>query len=150
MSSEAWTSLLEASSKRPSLRRLSDAELELVCSRVSQRFVNDADSPWWWTSLRGTVTTISYSGPMAADAITKLVRSDETPVVLVLTNEHPRPAGAVEGPLRDVLAAVSDSIGFEYLLTTPDAAWVLFDTHHNELIYAQAEPANGPADTALT
>lgn len=122
------------------LRILHPAEAALVTGAVVERYVADPGATWWWDAPRdGIDRRVVEYGDDATNPwetlIEELVPPRET-YVLIVSDERPDPPGAVEGTLEALAGLAYLAVTFEWILTTPDAAFALFDTHHDALVLA--------------
>jgi hypothetical protein len=129
------------------LRVLHPAEAALVTRAVADRYVADADATWWWDAPRDGIErrVIEYGDDTTnpwETLIEELVPPRET-YVLIVSDERPDPPGAVEGTLEALAGLAYLAVTFEWILTTPDAAFALFDTHHDALVLATDARSGG-------
>jgi len=60
-------------------------------------------------------------------------------VRLVVTDDEPQPWPVFEGPLEEILVVLQETRYFEYFLVpgvNDGGRWIVFDTHHNQLVWA--------------
>ncbi|MEQ8766539.1 MAG: hypothetical protein RL885_21680 [Planctomycetota bacterium] len=127
----------EACSRHSGLAVLSDATLALALDRVADRFVNERDRVRWWTSLKGDIEVDSYG---TADGLTLLrerLRGVSSELTLVITDDDPPPWLGIRGELPELLSLLADLPCCEFFVFDDRQEWLLFDTHHNELIVAR-------------
>jgi hypothetical protein len=108
-----------------------------VAAKVITRFVADPTTNWWWSDLKTEHRTIHYDDN---GLVTLRSVIGEGQVVLLVTDESPTVRGAVLGPAAAVCDVVADCPGFEFAVTSPEAEWVVFDTHMNRLVVAGTLP----------
>ncbi|WP_314405432.1 hypothetical protein [Stenotrophomonas rhizophila] len=101
----------------------------------------NGDRVYWWAGLHRTPRRVPYddgsAGLALLDEVLGNLQLDE--VVLVATDEAPRP-----WPMwvlrRDELIALLEALPFfEYFVAAPDGRTLVFDTHHNELLIASLD-----------
>ena len=101
----------------------------------------DGDRVYWWGGLISPPRRMPYQNGSAGLALLNevLAALQMEEVVLVATDEAPRP-----WPMwvlrRDELIALLEALPFfEYFVAAPDGRTLVFDTHHNELLIASLD-----------
>jgi hypothetical protein len=118
------------------LQVLTVDELATLTSEIATRFVDDSSQRWWWTQLREQPEVLAYGEADGLAALTTVVGAHER-AVLVFTNEDPIPDGAIAGTVSDLIELLRASAGFEYAMVAEDFSWMIFDTHHNEILISR-------------
>ncbi|MDB5806243.1 MAG: hypothetical protein JWN73_3565 [Betaproteobacteria bacterium] len=109
-----------------------------VAAAVASAFVEDASKVWWWDSLHSQTLTINYGERDVFAELRKLIKQDER-VRLFVTDDEPPPWPAFEGLREEIFFLIGEQSYFEFFLVPANAiepAWVIFDTHHDQLIVA--------------
>lgn len=101
----------------------------------------DGDRVYWWAGLSRPPRRMPYedgsAGLALLDEVLAALQLEE--VVLVATDESPRP-WPMWGVRRDELIALLEALPFfEYFVAAPDGHTLVFDTHHNELLIASLD-----------
>jgi hypothetical protein len=98
-------------------------------------FVTDRETRWWWEALPGHVpiTSVAY-GDGDAWALFRKWLPDQRFFVLLVTDEEPAPAGAVDVRTADLAELVAKCPYFEYIVTDDATSFGISNTHHNNLI----------------
>lgn len=114
---------------------LESADALRLLDRIADTFVDDRARAWWWTSLSVPSVIIGYGDADGVDVLHRLL-DPGTVVVLFVTDDEPSPWPAVQGPFAALSAVLGEMRQFEYFAVDPDCRWIVFDTHHNELVVA--------------
>ncbi len=124
-----------------------DEEAEVI-QGVRDRFVIDEDVRWWWTSVKPESVTLHYGDANGLDSLRRLLPSGEV-VRLAITDDHFAPWPVIEGDVPSLLGLLGELSFFEFFVTSRTCDWVIFDTHHNDLVVAGAllEPARSLIDS---
>lgn len=117
----------------PAIRELDAQEADAFTQRIAQRYVDDADKIWWWDSLSQPSTTIEYGEALSLEIIGRLLAADSVAMLLVTDDREP-PWPLFTGTVKHLLEYLGEMWTTEYILADPDLNWLLFDTHHNELV----------------
>lgn len=107
-----------------------------IAERVARRHVNDRSRRWWWESIEQPTLIADYGSADGLATIRSWLEPRTDWLELVVTDDQSPPWIGLEGSRDSVLEAIGDVWLCEFFVTTPDAEWVLFDTHHNLLILA--------------
>jgi hypothetical protein len=111
-----------------------------VLAFVESKFIIDPDKTWWWESIRFPSRVIAYGETNVFSRLVELIGRDEI-VLLVVTDDEHRPWPVFKGPLHEVLGVIAEQRFFEYFLISgksPNPDWMIFDTHHNQLVVTGA------------
>ena len=120
------------------LRILLDHEAAPLLKALKSAFVGDEKSVWWWESLKVPCRSIEYDSEKSLDSLKSLLSEKGDILLLAVTNDDPPPWKVVEGRLDDLLEFVGELRYFEYFVTDASAAWIVFDTHHNQFVISDA------------
>lgn len=115
------------------ITRLSDDEATAILDRLAAAFIADQSSVWWWDALRTPGLTLHY-GKENGLAVLAEVLAGKTLVLLLVTDDEAAPWPVYAGSPNDIIGLLGDCRYFEYALAAIDASWMIFDTHHNELV----------------
>ncbi len=128
---------------RPDLRLLSRDEGDELAARVAARFISDPSRLWWWEALREPAATFAYEGEEGLAKLDAIVGEapGSDPLFLFITASNFPPWTVVAGKWDDLREFVGESGFFEFFVVNHGTDWVVFDTHHNEVIVAGAHPA---------
>lgn len=125
--------LLLSSRSFPRIRQLSSGDAAELCEHVATKFVRDPHAKWWWTVLGDGTTTHRYGDQDGLEVLEALLPAADE-VTLVVTDDESRPWPALRGPLGELLRMLREMRYVEFFVVPPDTGWVVFDTHHNELV----------------
>lgn len=90
---------------------------------------------WWWRLKSDNLTELLRS----------LIGTDDGQAYLLVTDDEPPPWPIYQGPWSALIGVVLEQHFFEYALVASDLSWIVFDTHHDELIVAgRARPSLRP------
>jgi hypothetical protein len=132
--SSVWNEVLVAAS-RIGLVVLEDQEFSYLIDGIRRRYLASRPSIWWWDSLKVPSRRIDY-GDNSGLARLRAILPDRNDLVLVATDEVAVPHGGVRGSAVQLVQLVGDCSGFEFAVVPPDLEWIVFDTHHSELVIA--------------
>ena len=128
--------LSEAHRASPSVRPVAASDTWLLVRSVADRFGLDAGATWMWAS-RDVVPSerVDYGADNGVwpSALARLVGARSSEPILVLT-EVEGPPIAVRGPLDGLLTFLHELPPLECFFVDDTLDWVVFDTHHDELI----------------
>lgn len=102
---------------------------------LSDTFVSNAAAQWWWESLRVPSKHFRYGSGDGISIMLELIKAEKSVVLVVTEDTHP-PLALYEGEPGAIVELIRECRFFEYALAAPDASWIVFDTHMNELIAA--------------
>ena len=117
------------------VKRLSDAAAQACIQQLQESFVKNVTPRWWWEALCVPSVRKSYGSDDGLSCLLSLVQSEPS-VVLVVTDDSDPPWVAYEGVPNSIVDVLRDCRFFEYAIAAPDASWIVFDTHLNELVIA--------------
>ncbi len=130
----------------------SNQSLDECLGEVAANFVEDLggryqrspNAAWWWQDLSTPSERVHYGDEDAILLI--LAKLDKSqPARLVITDDEAQPWPVVAGSVGELLKLVLDQRYFEYMLAAVDGSWIVFDTHHNELVFAGEFAGNVPS-----
>jgi hypothetical protein len=113
---------------------LSSAQSLAFVGRVGSKFVEDASSVLWWESLSRMPTVLPYGSESWLDVLRQALGVRGKRFLLAITDESPPPWSVFEADLDSLLHFLCELRYCEYFVSNPELDWVLFDTHHNEII----------------
>jgi hypothetical protein len=118
------------------LSELSSADSERFITRLGQLHMRSADAIWWWQDLKDRCEVVNYE-EADADALSLILSRlpKELPARLVITDDEPQPWPVIAGTVGTLVELIREQRYFEYMLAAESGSWVVFDTHHNELIF---------------
>lgn len=119
--------------KTPGGSRLSDAQAAELLDALAERVLRDDSVTWWWTALAVPHQTISYGDGDGLDELARIVPL-EARVLLVITDDEARPWPVFSGVASALLAVLRGVRFCEYFFVDPALSWLVFDTHHNQLV----------------
>lgn len=114
------------------LHEVSEAESRELLGAVAERHKRSWDARWWWCELP-EAEVLHYGDDEPARLILSRL-PPQTPARLVITDDESPPWPVIAGPLRNLLDLIGEHRFFEYMLAADDASWLIFDTHHNDLV----------------
>ncbi len=127
--------LLEHCQVAGGIRMLDPEEAAAAVERVAERHVLDRHRRWWWEALVPPVERIAYgSGDGLALLESRLGRARV--LLLAATDDEPPPWSVVCGTTRQIVELLRDCRWFEFWVSDDAASFVVFDTHHQELVIA--------------
>lgn len=118
-----------------SVRRLSGPAADACVDLLRDSFVETSGHRWWWDALRVPGSTHDYGSGDGLSYLLGLVQLEPTVLLFVTDDSHP-PWAVYEGPPKMIVDILRECRFFEYAMAAPDATWVIFDTHHNQLVIA--------------
>lgn len=116
-----------------SIMQLTNEEAELVKEQIVERYVQDPKKLWFWESLKGPVTRVTYGDEDGLELISRVIQGNPILYITLTDDEFP-PWPVLKGNKNDILGLISELRFFEYFITTPSFEWVIFDNHHNQLM----------------
>jgi hypothetical protein len=138
MNDELLTSIRKAATTRQTVRPLLPDEAAATAAETAGRYVRDPRLTWWWTAIAVPFATLPYADRNALSLIGELLGLTTAPKIpegtLFVTDDSPQPWPAFVGPVSELLLLIAEQPYFEYFLVDPCLEWVVFDTHHNELV----------------
>jgi hypothetical protein len=117
-----------------------EAVAHALAEQVRRRLGVAADAVWWWQAC-APLENIGASN-MGLHAALATLPGSEGSLFMFVSDDEPPPWPCVTGSAMALSALIAESPYFEYLIAPPDAAWVLFDTHDNQLLLWR-EPRGG-------
>lgn len=135
------TEVLEEVAAFESIVQLTCEEAQIVKEQIAGRYVQDHNKLWFWESLKGQASRITYDGEDGLALISKAILGNPTLYIALTDDEFP-PWPVLKGNKNDILGLISELRFFEYFLTIPPFEWVIFDNHHNQLIGVNIELEN--------
>jgi len=106
---------------------------EALVANLSEAFVTNDASQWWWQVLRVPSRRIEYGSGDGIAILFDLIKAENSAVLVVTEDTHP-PLALYEGAPEAIVEVIRQCRFFEYAVAAPDAGWAVFDTHMNELI----------------
>jgi hypothetical protein len=138
MDEELLFQIRKSLQSQKSIRELDGPTSVAVLNLIESNLIEDPGKIWWWDSLRSAPQVMDYGD---ADVFPKILglAGENQLVRLVVTDDEPRPWQIFEGPLSEILSVVAEQRYFEYFITeatSQSPSWLIFDTHHNQLVVA--------------
>lgn len=118
----------------PTLSIVPEVELRGRLAAIAKQYVKDPESIWWWECLKAPSRTISYGEDDGLKILEQLVPDQSDIVTLVATDDQPQPWVGIEGDIRSLCKLIGECRFFEYIVFPESCEWVIFDTHHNQLV----------------
>lgn len=103
--------------------------------RLADTYVADQTRLWWWESLKVPTKRLNYGDADGLSELASLVAS-QSDAILVVTDDKEPPWPVYSGNVQNIIRMLRDCRIFEYILVAQDMAWIVFDTHMNELVSA--------------
>lgn len=125
--------LSAAIEKTGGIIRLPEAVSSAHLMKITDLFVAESSSRWWWESLSKPSKRINYGSEDGLSVVATIVKP-ESKCILVVTDDEDPPWPVYSGEVGCILEALRECRFFEYFLAAEDASWILFDTHMNEVI----------------
>jgi hypothetical protein len=146
VSQELLDCIRKTAQKHPGARELPADRADAVLTAVASIFVASPENHlWWWDSLKQPYRQLPYGDDDIALSEIRRILGDSTLVRLVVTDDNPRPWPIFEGPVDEILRIIEDQWRFEFFLVpaSDEPRWIIFDTHHNQLILGGDLPSGG-------
>jgi hypothetical protein len=118
---------------------LTDTCLTDLLNRIAKTFVSDSSLRWWWTALKVPARIVKYDGDGLAELKACAGKALNESVFLIVTDDENQPWIGINIQFGDAVKVISEGPYFEYFLTDQLVDWIVFDTHHNELIFAKTD-----------
>ena len=101
--------------------------------KISDIYVTDSTSRWWWKHLSQKSKQISYDENDDFSTLLSLVNTQDG-CFLVVTDDELPPWPIYSGDIGSIAKVLRECRYFEYFLVSENYEWIVFDTHMNELI----------------
>jgi hypothetical protein len=118
---------------------LSEDAVGLILEDVMEFFIRDPDCIYWWQSLKLTCQYHHYGAQNGLDSLMSIVCNrvqDQDLLYLVVTDDEVPPWPIFAGPIKEIVQLLQSCRFFEYFIVPKSMNWILFDTHMNELVFA--------------
>lgn len=125
----------ENSERIGGITRLEPSAAAVYIQRIADTYVTDPSRLWWWDVLKVPTNRLSYGDTNGLLMLAKLVRNQRD-TILVVTDDNEPPWPVYSGGAESIVKMLQDCRFFEYILAAKDMAWIVFDTHMNELVIA--------------
>lgn len=130
---------------------LADADAQAAIARLVDAFVATPSARWWWEHLNVAWEGLHYGrarepGPFGLECLLRLVGDRSTETLVVVGQDEGRPA-VFRGTIEDVVTAIGETFGFEYVVCDPAATWAIFDNHHQVLVVVGHPSGLGELET---
>lgn len=109
------------------------SEGESLILEVAVKFVRDRRHHWWWENLRELPKRIQYQDDGLA-LLDGILEHDTGLLNLVITDDEEAPWPMIVGTWNDLRSYLGSLHFFEFFLFDASQSWMVFDTHHNELL----------------
>jgi hypothetical protein len=116
----------------PRVRILSKEETSALVNRIGERHRLGLARNWWWDGIVGA-NVVSYND-CGLSTLARLIPAASAPLYLVITDDESPPWMAVAGLWGDICHLLEENRYFESFVVNDACTWVVFDTHHNQLI----------------
>lgn len=117
----------------PGVKELPAVEAAELLSAAAKRHLMDPAQLWWWMTPSGAHQTIHYGDSNGLDKVADIVPARGL-AFLAVTDDEPRPWPVFEGTTGELIAVLRKVRFCEYFLGAVDLEWLVFDTHHNDLV----------------
>ena len=121
-----------------SINELSDSELSDIQVSIKNKFKVDVNRVWCWDSIGVQSKTVEYGEKDGLIEIKNFFGGDIN-VKIVVTDEETPPWFGFKGKLFDILDVLRNVRYTEFFLINDNCSWIIFDTHHNSLVFAEEE-----------
>lgn len=136
VSTELINEITKVVESKESCSFLSSEHAESLTWKIGSLFVHNTSSAWWWESLRVAFTTWEYGESDALVVLKGTLLTKADSLFLVVTDDSPPPWVVLEGTAGDLMTIIENSRVFEFFVCDNSLSWVVFDTHHNSLVFA--------------
>lgn len=138
------------------LNELPASATDGLVRELAAAFVEHPSGTFWWDHLRVPAESISYHGapePFGAlvEILESVVGSSGEDLVLLAGIDEVGGGRGVDGfvgALEDMLLALADCPGFEFVIVDLEATWAIFDTHHDAVLVVGSPPSSIVRDRA--
>jgi hypothetical protein len=136
MDAELLKSLSDYTQENSRVTVLPADETSELATQVARHFGFSMNGRWWWEELpKAGATSISYtSGEDGLGALLKVIPEASQHVLLFVTDDEPPPWPCIGGAVGPLVAMLRQQRFFEYFIVDSTMQWIVFDTHHNQLI----------------
>lgn len=117
----------------PRLVYLSAEATDDLLARVAARFRVDTSRLWWWEGIPNA-RSVPYAEGQGLSELARLVVDPDGDLTLVVTGDEPPPWLGIAGPLPALLQLLNETPHFEFFVVDNELNWIVFDTHHDELV----------------
>lgn len=135
MDRELLVSLCAAAERMSDVKPVDNRESERIIKDVASKHISDPDVILWWTALRKQPYVVYYEENKEIQILNQIIEHNLSIELIVTDEDDPRSGAAFRGKFDQIMEVVNEQRYFEYFLTPPDHSWLVFDTHHNELIF---------------
>jgi hypothetical protein len=136
MNTHAYRIAGNIATKCQGIRLLDATEVQQITEKVANCFIKDKNHLWWWESLSQSPTIIKYDNSEFLEVIGGFLGHKSGALCLILTDDEFPPWCGIAGESEDMLAAIQELPAIEFFIVPQDIGWIVFETHHNELIIA--------------
>jgi hypothetical protein len=133
-----------------SLTVVSQHETNEIVEQIADAFVERPEAAFWWDSLPSISASLHYGrarDPFSAAVgiIEQLAGGPRSDVIMLIgIDERHDEAGhdvdGIRGTVEMLMKALAECPGFEFIITTEDTAWAIFDTHHDIIVVSGDPP----------
>ncbi len=120
------------------IEELDEKEALQIIDVVAKKHIKDRSRVWWWEGLNSKPSVIEYGDGFSWPMIRDMIKNDNQLVYLFVTDDEPEPWPVFRGTLHDIGILLAGMWRFEYFLSDKYFSWLIFDTHHNDLLVAGA------------
>ena len=121
------------SSSIKSVHKINQSKAKIIIDHVFSEYIKDRSKIWWWESLKREFILIDYKDELGWDYISNLVDRNEM-AYFIVTDDEPEPWPVYKGSVKDIIFLLREMWRFEYIVVSENISWIIFDTHHNNLI----------------
>jgi len=120
---------------KPQITKLDDSELDIIQKNINTEFKIDLNRTWCWESLGDDHQVMNYGEEDGLEKIKGLLKKN-LDIKIVVTDEDVPPWFGFKGSLVELLDVIRELRYFEFFIIDETFTWIIFDTHHNSLVYA--------------
>jgi len=139
LDNELLDELRTAAREFSQIRWVEQSEIERIVDRIRDSFLdrNRRAARLWEALADGDHEYLPYGEGDGIAIIERRVGTCQD-AILVVTDDEPPPWVALRGPVAKLGALLRDVRYVEFSIASPNADWVVFDTHDNRLVFAGA------------
>jgi len=130
--------IMVAVATRADVKALDVLDAAQVVDRAATAFGADRRRVWWWETLGKETYAVQYGSDVPFPKIREFFRGRGDRFHLAVTNDRPPPWLVLQGSLDSLLYVISECRFFEYFIVDEAFSLIVFDNHHNYLVFGEA------------